>query len=76
MGKMNLISAVHNCLKWQTCYLRNVTPEGIQTLLPLTDVVNEHFSNKHILICIICQKSIFYDIGAKKIAHKHITDYF
>ena len=73
--QMTLVSALKFSLKCQTCLLRQDCPdEAAPILLNEDECLNEHFANNHVIICLICAKTVFHEIWSRQKANLHVTD--
>ena len=72
--KMTLVSALVHIFKCHTCLHRRDTPDGVAPIFPADKCADEHFTNNHIITCLICTTAIFHGTWSKDKAKTHIAE--
>lgn len=70
-NEMNLVSAIDNTFKCETCRMRGDHPTGVAPIFPADACAETHLANNHILICLICNEMVFHRIWDKTKSYMH-----
>ena len=73
-SKMNLLPAVNNPLHCKTCHIRKIVPKGVAPIFPANYCADEHISNNHTIVFLLCTQATFQTVWSKQIVNSHVTE--